>query len=75
MKANVIRLSVVRYGGPPDPKEPPPVPGKFLVTMRRPDGTTGYMHVDNEHYDRVRELASGEFGDRSILGIPDLDQP
>jgi hypothetical protein len=44
-----------------------------LVMLKRPDGTVKVVRVPAEHWERVVELASGEFGDKSILlGGPEL---
>jgi hypothetical protein len=44
-----------------------------LVMLKRPDGTVKVVRVPEEHWERVVELACGEFGDPSIiLGGPEL---
>ena len=40
-----------------------------LVRCRRPDGKETILKVPAEHLDRLIALASGEFGDKSILEI------
>ena len=44
--------------------------------MRRPSGAQFLLRVPDEHLQRVRDLASGEFGDKSILldgpAVPDV---
>jgi hypothetical protein len=44
-----------------------------LVYLKRTDGTIKVVRVPPEHWQRVMELANGEFGDTSIdLGGPEL---
>lgn len=38
-----------------------------IVRVRRPDGKETWLRVPAEHWERVVELAEGEFGDKSIL--------
>jgi hypothetical protein len=40
----------------------------FLVRVKRPDGKEILLRVPEEHLQRVMDLASGEFGDKSIKG-------
>lgn len=41
------------------------------VRLKRPDGKITEMKIQDEHLQRVMDLANGEFGDKSIL----LDGP
>lgn len=50
-----------------DPNEPAPESGKFLVTLRRPDGRVSYLHIPNEHYERVVDLALADPSIQKIL--------
>ena len=44
-----------------------------LVYLKRPDGTVKVIRVPPEHWQRVVDLACGEFADTSIdLGGPEL---
>lgn len=44
-----------------------------LVYLKRPDGSVKVIRVPAEHWERVVDLAGGEFGDTSIdLGGPVL---
>jgi hypothetical protein len=38
-----------------------------LVLLKRPDGTVKVVRVPPEHWQRVMDLASGEFADQSII--------
>ncbi len=44
-----------------------------LVLLKRPDGTVKVIRVPEEHWQRVVDLACGEFADKSIeLGGPKI---
>lgn len=51
-----------------EPK-PQPAAETFLVRVRRPDGSEKVLRLPAEHLQRVMDLAAGEFGDPSIIGI------
>lgn len=40
-----------------------------IVKLTRPDGTVTYVRVPQEHWERVVDLANGEFGDKSIEAV------
>jgi hypothetical protein len=44
-----------------------------LVLLKRPDGSVKVIRVPAEHWERVVDLAGGEFADNSIqLGGPEI---
>lgn len=45
-------------------------PGFFLARITRKDGTTVLLRIADEHYERVVNLAAGEFGDKTIQPGP-----
>jgi hypothetical protein len=50
------------------------IPTGFLVRVRRPDGLETVVHVQEEdHLQRLLNLAEGEFGDKSIVRKADRD--
>lgn len=51
-------------------------PKACYIRVRRPDGSEKLLKLDGEQWQRVMDLAAGEFGDKSIeLGGPELAQP
>lgn len=45
----------------------------ILVRVRRPDGSEKTLRMPAEHLQRVMDLATGEFGDPSIIHVgPEL---
>lgn len=51
--------------------EPSPFPKDCIVGLKRPDGTVKLVRVPGEHWERVLDLASGEFGDKNIILNPE----
>jgi hypothetical protein len=38
-----------------------------VVRIKRPDGRETWLRIPGEHWERVVDLAAGEFGDKSII--------
>lgn len=58
---------------PDDQPKPQGLAETFLMRVRRPDGSEKVIRVPAEHLQRVMDLASGEFGDPSIIHVgPEL---